>query len=140
MRKQIEGFRPDCYISSMLYSRDTPFWSGTLEINVSTQFHPSVTLCCLHAKEASHPQYTTHLSVCLTVSPYTEPYPDPMTRGSEPKPCNHRIMKQHDLAAGRQGDWQGDLRRSRSISPAVDRHPMPSLSIRRDACWFCADI
>ena len=33
----VEGSRPEWYISSMLYSRDTPVWSGTLEI-----FHRNV--------------------------------------------------------------------------------------------------
>ena len=28
----IEGSRPEWCISSMIYSRDTPFWSGTLDI------------------------------------------------------------------------------------------------------------
>ena len=30
----IEGSRPEWCISSMIYSRDTPFWSGTLNIVV----------------------------------------------------------------------------------------------------------
>ena len=30
--KQIEGFRPEWFVSSMLYSRDIPLWPGTLEI------------------------------------------------------------------------------------------------------------
>ena len=29
---QIEGSQPEWCISSKIYSRDTPFWSGTLEI------------------------------------------------------------------------------------------------------------
>ena len=31
----IEGFRQECCISSMIYSRDTSFWSGTLDIYYS---------------------------------------------------------------------------------------------------------
>ena len=34
-----EGFRPEWCISSMIYSRDTPFWSGTLNL-----------FCCMHSK------------------------------------------------------------------------------------------
>ena len=30
-RQHFEGSRPEWCISSMIYSRDTPFWSGTLE-------------------------------------------------------------------------------------------------------------
>ena len=30
----IEGSRPEWCISSMIYSRDTPFWSGTLDIHL----------------------------------------------------------------------------------------------------------
>ena len=29
---QIEGSLPEWCTSSMIYSRDTPFWSGTLEV------------------------------------------------------------------------------------------------------------
>ena len=28
----IEGFRPEWYISTMIYSRDAPFWSETFDI------------------------------------------------------------------------------------------------------------
>ena len=31
LKHDIEGFRPEWCISSMIYSRDTPFWSGTLD-------------------------------------------------------------------------------------------------------------
>ena len=30
-KDSIEGFRPEWYISIMIYSRDTPFWSDTLD-------------------------------------------------------------------------------------------------------------
>ena len=36
----IEGSRPDCYISSMLYSQDIPFWLGTL---MMIYVHPTST-------------------------------------------------------------------------------------------------
>ena len=38
----IEGFRPEWCISSMIYSRDTPFWSGTLDIFIEVEG-----TCCL---------------------------------------------------------------------------------------------
>ena len=34
---QCEGSRPEWRISSMIYSRDTPFWSGTLDIITNKQ-------------------------------------------------------------------------------------------------------
>ena len=48
---KIEGSRPEWCISSMIYSRDTPFWSETLEIitelntheyNGNTSYHSNV--------------------------------------------------------------------------------------------------
>ena len=32
MHENIEGFRPEWYISTMTYSQDIPFWSETLNI------------------------------------------------------------------------------------------------------------
>ena len=32
LRLDIEGSRPEWSISSMIYNRDTPFWSGALDI------------------------------------------------------------------------------------------------------------
>ena len=40
---QIEGFRPEWCISSMIYSRDIPFWSETLKILYNQQKQSSST-------------------------------------------------------------------------------------------------
>ena len=39
LHPHIEGSRPEWCISSMIYSRDTPFWSGTLDI-LNTNLYP----------------------------------------------------------------------------------------------------
>ena len=41
----IEGFRPEWWISSMIYSRDTPFWSGTLDM--WPLYNPTITVATL---------------------------------------------------------------------------------------------
>ena len=42
--KQIDGFLPEWYIFTMIYSRDTPFWSETLEIQLFSQ----IASVCFH--------------------------------------------------------------------------------------------
>ena len=37
IREHVEGFRPQWYISAMIYSGDVPFWSKTLDICMLTR-------------------------------------------------------------------------------------------------------
>ena len=59
-KTNIEGFGPEWYISSMLYSQDVPFWSGTLDI-------------FLNKSVKKNTKFNTMLWSCQTISFNTFP-------------------------------------------------------------------
>ena len=56
--EQIEGSRPEWCIPSMIYSRDTPFWSGTLEMAAHLRHQPSGTFDLMAAHLRNQPSRT----------------------------------------------------------------------------------
>ena len=63
----IEGSQPEWRISSMIYSRDTPFWSGTLDISPSC--HSSLHLITFRSPVATAAPYHLHVPNSCTLSP-----------------------------------------------------------------------
>ena len=62
--QHIEGSRPEWCISSIIYSRDTPFWSETLDMQLSEQIHLGDTLaCCLDVKQPTN--NNNSVAVCI---------------------------------------------------------------------------